>query len=276
MGNPDSLAVAVCIRGLWGCCFSRRKSPCFQKKRRTPNNLVIFSIYPDPHSAICKSRLCFRLLFLPLFSFYEGLQSNRNPSLAVVSRELSSCFLALKGHWVHFLVSVLPPVISHQDIFCLVGISFFFFLSLPSFSIFCYSFSVSCLPVTCHFHFELPLLQRTRRAGPTRSGCQTGFEISLRLESLQHPWATHSSIWLPSSWYSPSLHLSGTRHNMWHNILSISSHPATAHLQESPGSSFSVSSNQVVAASTQVIPEPSFLRAAQTWLTQPLLAPQVL
>lgn len=63
---------------------------------------------------------------------------------------------------------------------------------------------------------------------------------------------------------------------MWHNILSISSHPATAHLQESPGSSFSVSSNQVVAASTQVIPEPSFLQAAQTWLTQPLLAPQVL
>lgn len=83
MGNPDSLAVAVCIRGLWGCCFSRQKSLCFQTKRRTPNNLVIFSIYPDPHSAICKSRLCFRLLFLPLFSFYKGLQSNRNPSLAV-------------------------------------------------------------------------------------------------------------------------------------------------------------------------------------------------
>lgn len=52
--------------------------------------------------------------------------------------------------------------------------------------------------------------------------------------------------------------------------MSIASHPVTVHLQEEFGSGFSISSNQIAAASTEVTPEPSFLQAVQTWLAQPL------
>lgn len=71
----------------------------------------------------------------------------------------------------------------------------------------------------------------------------------------------------PSWWYFSSLNLSRTSHV---TTVSIASHPVTVHLQEEFGSGFSISSNQIAAASTEVTPEPSFLQAVQTWLAQPL------
>lgn len=118
--------------------------------------------------------------------------------LSVISRELSSCFHALKCRYVHFLVSVLPPVISHQVFFvCLflfsVSLLLFYILLFPHFTL-AFFLPLVFLPVP---FWNVSLLLPTRRAGPNRSGCQTGFWISLRMESLQHLWAICSSIWTP-------------------------------------------------------------------------------
>lgn len=175
--NGKPRFTSCCCLHQWplGCCFSWQKPLCFQKKGRTPNNLDIFSIYPDPHSGIYKSRLCFRLLFLPSFSFYEDLQSNRNPSLAVshfqrtflplpCSERSLSPFFGICATSCHF---------SPGYFFVWLVFHFFFSVSLLLFNILLLLF---CLLSSCHLPLPFwtsSLLPPTRRAGPTRSGCQT-------------------------------------------------------------------------------------------------------
>lgn len=145
--------LAVSVSGLWGAVSADRSCyVCRRKEEEGSNNLDLFSVCPDPHSGICKSRFCFRLFFLPSFSFYEGLQSNRDTSLAVSlfqgtflllpCSEMSLCpFFGICATSCHFPPGVFCVFVSF---FCLS--SPFLYSVVPSFHT-CL-FSASCLPAS--------------------------------------------------------------------------------------------------------------------------------